>query len=157
MPRFVSTINYLTNQKIILMYTLIEAKKETATSVFFQAEHNELETLHTIEVQKDQIQNYLEYCGQNFIPAHQIGNIKGFDITLDICQDIVRFGKDDVDYFVVGGTACVPTWNTATAVQNRVPYTFLKEGKFSDNLGSLLNRFMYCSGLFRGMNDHEMA
>jgi hypothetical protein len=90
------------------MYTLIEAIKETATSVFFKAEHKELETLHTIEVQKDQIQNYLEYCGQNFIPAHQIGNIMHDEITIDICQDIVRFGGE---YSVLESPSVAPSWN----------------------------------------------
>lgn len=140
-----------------MCYLLIEPTKETATSVFFKAEHKELETLHTIEVQKEHIQGYLEFCGQNQIPTQLIENIMHYETTLDICQDIIRFGKDDVDYYIVGGTACIPTWNIAPVVQNRTPYTFLTEGKFTDNLGSLLNRFMYCSGLFRGMNDHEIA
>lgn len=93
------------------MYTLIQPTKETSNAIFFQAEHNELETLHTIEVQKKHIQDYLEYCGQNLIPAQSIKNIMHYETTLDICQDIIKFGKDDVDYYVVGGTACVPTWN----------------------------------------------
>jgi hypothetical protein len=76
------------------MYTLIEAIKETKTSVFFKAEHKELETLHTIEVQKEKIQDYLEYCGQAWISDSKIDNIMHDEITIDICQDIVRFGGE---------------------------------------------------------------
>lgn len=110
------------------MYSLIQPTKETQSAVFFQAEHNELETLHTIEVQKEKIQGYLEYCGQNLIPDQAIGNIMNNEITLDICQDIVKFGKDNFDYFVIGGTACVPPWTPSSMHHNK--------GRFSPYVGS---------------------
>jgi len=123
--------SFTDKQKKYTMYTLIQPTKETQSAVFFQAEHNELETLHTIEVQKEKIQGYLEYCGQNSIPDHAIENIMNDEITLDICQDIIKFGKDDFDYFVVGGTACVPPWTPSTMYHNK--------GRFSPYVGSQSN------------------
>lgn len=123
------------------MYTLIEAKKETAKSVFFQAEHKELETLHTIEVKKEYIQGYLEYCGQNQIPAQSIENIMHEELTLDICQDIVKFGKEHNDYFVVGGTASQPSWTPSKMYHNAFrgqPYSNPSLLKFNLQRGYIL-------------------
>ena len=75
-------------------FALIEAKSENANSIVFTAEHKDLETLHNIEIQKDEIQKYLAHCGQNFIPSNKIANIMHLDSTLDICEDIVRFGGE---------------------------------------------------------------
>ena len=83
-----------TTSKKSASYTLIEAKSENANSIFFTAEHKELETLHTIEIQKDEIQKYLGHCGQNWIPSNKIANIMHLDSILDICEDIVRFGGE---------------------------------------------------------------
>jgi len=97
------------------MYSLIEAIKETATTITFKAEHRELETMHTIEIQKDEIQKYLEYCGQNFIPEHKIANIMHEDITMDICQDIVKFNGE---YTVLETPTAAPSWNASKMYHN---------------------------------------
>jgi hypothetical protein len=109
------------------MYTLIEIIKETATSIFFQGEHMENETFHTIEIQKETIQDYLYSCDRNFIPQYMLDNIMQHDNLLDnitdICQDIVKFGSSESEFFVLKSEKSTksPKWGAKCWIELREP------------------------------------
>lgn len=67
MPRFVAHSFINDNKKRHAMYQtdsskffILGIRKETQTSIIFDAEHNEKETLHLLEIDKEVISNYLD-------------------------------------------------------------------------------------------------